>query len=95
MRQYKTTVLVLGNGTTSKNVQDSVGEKYSELKVVVVDEYFTTQLARQEYWRAKPPRGWRRLLPVSMQTPPEPVDDFVAVILARRYLQEKKGKNDG
>ena len=34
-----------------------------------------------------PPRGWRRLLPVSMQMPPEPYDDYVAVILAQRFLR--------
>ncbi|HKM17981.1 MAG TPA: pre-16S rRNA-processing nuclease YqgF, partial [Limnochordia bacterium] len=36
-----------------------------------------------------PPRGWRRLLPVSLQTPPVPIDDYVAVILAQRYLDGK------
>ena len=56
----------------------------------VVDEYYTTQLARKEYWQARPPKGWRRLLPVSMQVPPEPVDDFVAVLLAQRYLNSRR-----
>lgn len=95
LEKYEAVTLVLGNGTTSESVQKSVGERYPRLRVKVVDEYYTTQLARQEYWQAKPPQGWRRLLPVSMQVPPEPVDDFVAVILARRYLQEQKEDNNG
>ena len=40
-------------------------------------------------------RGLRRLLPTSMQVPPVPVDDFVAVILGTRFLareaQEERG----
>ena len=57
-----------------------------------------TELAKKAYWKAKPPRGWRRLLPVSMQVPPVPVDDFVAVILAQRYLadvKQRKSKGKG
>ena len=37
------------------------------------------KLAKGEYWKANPPNGWRRLIPVTMQVPPVPVDDFVAV----------------
>ena len=54
----------------------------------VVDEYRTTELAKREYWKAHPPTGWRRFLPVTMQVPPEPVDDFVAVLLGRRYIEK-------
>jgi hypothetical protein len=58
--------------------------------VLVRDEYRTTELAKGEYWKANPPKGWRRLIPVTMQVPPVPVDDFVAVILARRFLPEEQ-----
>ena len=79
--RFRPDVLIEGNGAVPG------------LCIRVVDEYRTTELAKGEYWKAHPPKGWRRLLPVSMQVPPEPVDDFVAVILARRYLKE--GKNHG
>ena len=81
--------LLIGNGTTSKEAQGKLAQ-LSALEVIVRDEYRTTELAKKEYWKANPPKGWRRLIPVTMQVPPVPVDDFVAVILARRYLQEIK-----
>ena len=79
--------LVMGNGTTSKEAQQRLGE-VPALEILVRDEYRTTEMAKGEYWKANPPKGWRRLLPVTMQVPPVPVDDFVAVILGRRYLKE-------
>ncbi|ORU00932.1 Resolvase, RNase H domain protein [Anaerovibrio sp. JC8] len=91
-REYEADILVIGNGTTSSEAQEHIKGECPELQIVEMDEYFTTQLARREYWKVKPPRGWRKLLPTSMQEPPEPVDDFVAVILARRYLEEHSKK---
>jgi len=84
--RYTPRMLVLGNGTTSRQAEERIHAALPELLVKVVDEYRTTELAKGEYWKANPPKGWRRLLPVTMQVPPVPVDDFVAVILARRYL---------
>ena len=79
--------LVMGNGTTSKEARQRLSE-VPALEILVRDEYRTTEMAKGEYWKANPPKGWRRLLPVTMQVPPVPVDDFVAVILGRRYLKE-------
>ena len=79
---------MLGNGTTSKEARRRIEEAVPDLCIVLVDEYRTTDMAKRAYWQARPPRGWRRLLPVSMLVPPEPVDDFVAVILARRFLEK-------
>ena len=85
-REYGFVILIEGNGTTSSAARRRLQQALPELQIEVVDEYRTTEMAREMYWRAHPPRGWRRLLPVSLQVPPEPVDDFVAVLLARRYL---------
>ena len=93
--QYGFTQLIEGNGTTSQSARQRLTEALPDLTILVVDEYRTTELAKGEYWKAYPPRGWRRLLPVTMQVPPVPVDDFVAVILARRYLEQMEEKNHG
>ncbi|SFT61710.1 RNase H-fold protein, predicted Holliday junction resolvase [Selenomonas sp. GACV-9] len=85
--------LVEGNGTTSQQARERIETALPDLPVVVVDEYRTTEMAKGEYWKAHPPKGWRRLLPVTMQVPPEPVDDFVAVILGHRYLQKREEEN--
>ena len=86
VEQYNPEVLLLGNGTTSSQAEGRIRSAAPNIAVEVVDEYRTTEQARGEYWKVHPPKGFRRLLPVSMQVPPVPVDDFVAVILARRFL---------
>ena len=60
--------------------------------VTVIDERNSTLEARLTYWELHPPRGWRRLLPMSLQTPPRPVDDLAAYGIALkcvRYEEEK------
>ena len=85
--QFDLKIAILGNGTTHKSAEEII-EKI--LPVKVVDEKHTTELARREYWKKNPPSGWRKLLPVSMQVPPEPVDGIVAEILVRRFLESGK-----
>ena len=79
--------IIMGSGTTSAEARARV--EALGRTVTLVDEYRTTDAAKALYWEVHPPRGWRRLVPHGMLVPPVPVDDFVAVILARRYLQEK------
>lgn len=77
--------IIMGNGTTSAEARARV--EALGRTVTLVDEYRTTDAAKALYWAVHPPRGWRRLVPRGMLVPPVPVDDFVAVILARRFLQ--------
>lgn len=79
-------MVVIGSGTTSKSVTHAVREKVPSMGILVVDEKDTSLQARERYWEHNPRRGWRRLLPSTLQVPPEPVDDFVALILAERVL---------
>ncbi len=79
--------ILLGNGTTSHAAEEKVRAALPDIPMEIVDEYRTTDDAKIAYWKAHPPTGWRRFLPTSMQVPPVPVDDFVAVILAQRYLR--------
>lgn len=82
-------VIVLGDGTSSSNARKKIQAVANNIPVEVVDEKHTTEQARVLYWKKNPPRGWRRLLPTSMQVPPEPVDHIVAEILAQRSLSKK------
>ena len=59
----------------------------------LTDEEFTTVEGRKLYFKYTPRRGWRRFVPLSFQYPPEPVDDFVAWIIGRRYLAKQRGGN--
>lgn len=55
-------------------------------RIHTVDEHRSSEIGRRRYWEENRPRGWRRMIPVSMQVPPRPYDDYVAVELAYRYL---------
>ena len=63
------------------------------MTITLVDEHLTTLEARARYFVEHPPTGLKRLLPVSMQVPPEPYDDYVAVILGERFLASQREKN--
>ena len=85
--EFEIESVILGDGTTHKAAAQKVSE--AGLKFQLVDEKHTTEEARREYWKKNPPRGWRKLLPTSMQVPPEPVDAIVAEILVKRHLLNK------
>lgn len=82
--QNEIELAILGDGTTHKAAEKIL--RAVGLSVQIVDEKHTTEEARRLYWKKNPPRGWRKLLPTSMQVPPEPVDAIVAEILVRRFL---------
>ena len=90
VRRFSPERILLGNGTTSRAAEATIRENLPDIPVEIVDEYRTTDDARRAYWKANPPMGWRRFFPTSMQVPPEPVDDFVAVLLAQRYLINRR-----
>ena len=93
VREYQAEALAIGDGTTSSEAQSAIRAVVPELPLTVLDEYRTTDEAKLRYWQKNRPHGWRRLLPTTMQVPPEPVDDYVAVILAERYFKKLCKKN--
>lgn len=87
--EFKTTQIVLGDRTSSQAAQKKLNALLVNGKdpdIALVDEHKSTDAARKRYWEENPPAGFRRLIPTSMQVPPGPVDDYVAVILAERYF---------
>lgn len=79
-------MVVVGAGTTSKSLVKEIRDNRPDCGLLVIDEKDTTLQARERYWEHTPRSGWRRFVPASLQVPPEPVDDFVALILAERVL---------
>ena len=84
--EHTVTRLLLGDRTAAREVGQALRRGGISLTPILVDEHHSTELGRRRYFRDNPPRGWRRLLPVGLQTPPRPYDDYVAVVLAERYL---------
>lgn len=81
-------MIIVGSGTRSRKTVDRINAHSPGLGVLLIDETDTTLQARERYWEYNKRRGWRRFLPASMQVPPEPVDDFVGLILAERVLSD-------
>lgn len=90
--EFSPAALVLGDRTGSAQFVDEIKAAGLDrkLEVYLVDEHLSTLEARRRYFAERPPRGLRRLIPLSMQVPPEPYDDWVAVILGERYLQGRR-----
>ncbi len=85
LEDYPCSALALGDRTAASDIEAVIGERV-QVEAVFVDEHRSTEQGRRRYFRDNPPRGWRRLLPIGLQTPPCPYDDYVAVVLAERYL---------
>lgn len=85
MGEYEVVAIALGAGTNAEVLGGEL-EALGTVPVHLVDERETTLKARALYFADHPPRGWRRLLPLGMQVPPRPIDDYAAVLIARRYL---------
>lgn len=94
--KYGFTHIAMGDGTCHKHLQGVVAAWLAkQIKTIVyalVDEKNTTVEGRQLYFRMTPRRGWRRVVPLCLQFPPVPVDDFVAWIIGQRYIQQQ-GEN--
>jgi len=80
----KIDAIALGRGTNGRAVRRLL-EGFG-LPIHWVDEFETSRAARCLYFVDHPPRGWRRLIPTGLQLPDGPVDDYAAIVIARRYL---------
>jgi RNase H-fold protein (predicted Holliday junction resolvase) len=86
-QKYPISLLVMGNQTTSKRWKQQIEDKLSPtVNIILVDERYSSLEARDRYWQMYPPKGFTKLLPKGMRTPPRPIDDIVAILLIERYL---------
>jgi RNase H-fold protein (predicted Holliday junction resolvase) len=83
-QRFRPAEIVVGNRTGAEEVAAAVRREAPGLPVTLGDEAGTTLEARRLYFAEHPQRGWRRLIPLGLQVPPEPYDDYAAVVLARR-----------
>ena len=86
VQRHPGAVVIVGDRTGGRDISATLDKRLQQ-KTVLVDEHRSTEEGRRRYFRENPPRGWRRLLPLGLQTPPRPYDDYVAVIIAERYLE--------
>ena len=87
---YKIDKIILGNGTNYKNIEESLKNHFSKLKIVLIEEEFSTLEARKKYFEAHPPRGIFKFIPLSLRVPPGHYDDFAAILLAEKYFKNNE-----
>ena len=90
LEKYIIKTIVMGNGTSSKKKYDLLKREFMDRDIVLINEYRTTDEARKLYFQENPPKGWKKLIPLGMQVPPVPVDDYVAIVIGRKYLKDNK-----
>ena len=90
LEKYIIKTIIMGNGTSSKKKYDLLKREFIDKDIVLINEYRTTDEARKLYFQENPPKGWKKLIPLGMQVPPVPVDDYAAIVIGRKYLKDNK-----
>ncbi len=90
-RVHGVDTVVLGDRTGSRALAQEIRAALDRAgagprRVVFVDEHESSMEGRRRYLKDHPPRGLGKLVPLSLRTPGEPFDDYVAVILAERFF---------
>ena len=78
--------IIMGDGTNSKAIGQAVSKVFAAVSLALVGEAHSTEEARSLYWQVNPPRGWRKLVPLGMLVPSEPLDAYAAVVQVKRWL---------
>ena len=83
---YPISLLIMGDQTASKQWKSKLQSSFSDLRIITVDERYSSEEARQRFWDIYPATGLMKLVPRGMRSPNRPIDDIVAAILIERYL---------
>ena len=87
--QFAIGEVAIGDSTGAEQTHDQLAQAGIDAPVTTVSEELTSRLARERYWEDNPPRGLARLIPLGLRVPPRPVDDYAAVIIAERLLEQR------
>ena len=83
---YPISLMVMGDQTASKQWKTNLQSSFPDLRIITVDERYSSEEARQRFWDIYPAKGLMKLIPRGMRSPDRPIDDIVATILIERYL---------
>ncbi len=86
LNKYSISQFVLGDGTNSDLIKNILLNNFS-LPISMVNEDYTTLEAEKRY-RQENSKGLKKIFSFITWRPSEPVDDFVAVLLAERFLED-------
>lgn len=84
--EYSVSIIVIGDRTHSKIIRSKLTTSL-ELPIIMVNEDRSSLEGRYRYLKENS-RGLSKILPIGLRVPREPYDDYVAVILAERFLKK-------
>lgn len=84
--RYGVEIIVMGDRTGARDMRDALRRAGLQLEIAFVDEDRSSEMGRRRYLLDHPGHGLHRFVPIGLRTPKRPYDDYVAVILAERYL---------
>jgi hypothetical protein len=84
VQEFQVQIIIIGDRTNSKSIRKSLTS--FKLPVIAVNEDGSTLEGRYRYLKENT-KGLAKLIPIGLRIPENPFDDYVAVILAERYLE--------
>jgi RNase H-fold protein (predicted Holliday junction resolvase) len=84
--RYGIEIIVLGDRTGAKEMRNALRQAGFRMEIAFVDEDRSSELGRRRFLLDNRGTGLNRFLPVGLRVPDRPYDDYVAIILAERYL---------
>ena len=84
--RYGIALIALGDRTGARQVRDALRQAGFQFEIVFVNEHRSSELGRRRYLMEHPGAGLLRFLPLGLRSPDAPYDDYVAVVLAERFL---------
>ena len=80
--------IVMGDGTKSAVLCKLFNSLELNIDIKLGDEKNTTFMARARYFQENPPKGIWKIIPISMQSPPRPIDDYAALLIGENFLRK-------
>jgi len=84
IRKHSNCRIIMGDSASGKKIIKSL----NNIKIELVCEKNSTLEARKLYWQENQPRGIWKFIPESLRIIPQPIDNYAAIILAKRYLNQ-------
>ena len=84
----KPQAVIIGNGTAASVVCRLYNSLELDPPVRFAEEKNTTYKARSRFFAENPPQGFWKIVPLGLQTPDVPIDDYAAILIGEKYLEE-------
>lgn len=91
---YQIEEIIIGNGTGAQKIIGIIEENFSDKKINLVAEEFTTEEAQRRYLEEKPMSNYEKLLRKIVNWKlRKPLDDYAALIIGEKYLENLTTKD--